>query len=1097
MADSSRELLDAAYSQLGYDDDDGKLLPATANPTKSTSQAWVDKGDWLALANKVGAEKVFFVDNNPVIVFARQPSPDPGEWLRWFNSVWCMARPQLLFLASEGELVVFNLTRRPARKGEQRNSDERELEVVKAAAEVQEKLAKYRREQVESGLLFEDRRFGSDDRADRALIRDLGRVRRALIGDGQSSKLVKYTHAVIGRSIFIRYLEDRGVLVEAYFRQVANKGEKRAWNAMLDEDVAAEKAVWSGKNLFYPRVLKDKDFTYALFHKLNQDFNGDMFPVENEEKQYIKTNHLLQLRQFLLGEASENLFFYAYQFEFIPIELISSIYEKFYSTKPDQQRDTGSYYTPAALVEFVMSQTLDERCLAKQPRIMDPACGSGIFLVEAFRRIVRHRIKQMDSKPTLDEMRTMLRSILREQIRGMDISPEAIRVAAFSLYLAMLHYLEPSDILQHKQLPCLTYAERTKTDPEKHFDILLASDAFGVEEKVPPGTVRDRFTSDCTEIVVGNPPWGTPKGNIPEELQSDGGIAWCEERGLSVGDQERSQTFIHRTMDLLTEGGRAGLLVSTGVFFKRHDKTKEFREQWLSNVILRKVVNFTAVRKAFFRAKGSKSEGEGKGAIAPFASVVFEKTAPQDDSRFVYWSAKESAFVKQVQAVILNRADFTHAKQADYQRDDTLWKIYWWGSHRDEALIHRLRLEHTFGKSLDPHDDNFRIGWEEGKKDRKPSGWLRQFKEYPTELFERYGQLPVGEFNDPPLKVRRRCVKEIFQGARLLIKRGVGTKGRIIARFEDLPFSFRHSIYCMKVSHLETVNAKIVLGILWSSLTRYFLFMTSGSWGPWHDAVHKDTLKDIPIRFPNAKAVGKRIEKLVDELRGLPNAVAEYPLLFEKGLTTNQRLARVRKLEARLDEAVFDLFDFSEEERDRVKEFCSLGLDLFYRGMKSEAVKPLDWLKDTPHFGRMDDLKNRNVGGELGDYLRTYLGLWEPHLKEQNGRLRWRVVQPSGESPMMAVLFQTESEGDELPPPNPSNEEEWHTVLERVKENAWQSGGSDRIYIDGMVRVVTDTDIVIVKRNERRLWTASAARDDAEATMLLTMQLAEELDRRG
>ena len=111
-----------------------------------------------------------------------------------------------------------------------------------------------------------------------------------------------------------------------------------------------------------------------------------------------------RLRKFLLGDIAENLFFYAYRFDLIPIELISSIYEKFYSTKPGQQRDDGSYYTPAALVEFTLSQTLDEEQLAKRPRIMDPACGSGIFLVEAFRRIVRHRIKQSGSKPSPAEL---------------------------------------------------------------------------------------------------------------------------------------------------------------------------------------------------------------------------------------------------------------------------------------------------------------------------------------------------------------------------------------------------------------------------------------------------------------------------------------------------------------------------------------------------------------------------------------------------------------------------------------------------------------------------------------------------------------------
>jgi hypothetical protein len=123
---------------------------------------------------------------------------------------------------------------------------------------------------------------------------------------------------------------------------------------------------------------------------------------------------------------------------------------------------------------------------------------------------------------------------------------------------------------------------------------------------------------------------------------------------LKVGDKERSQTFIHRTSNLLRDGGRAGMLVSTGVFFKRHQNTKEFRHQWLGQVTIRKVVNFAAVRDAFFRGVGEEGKATAEGSIAPFAAVVFDKAAPPEDSRFSYWSAKETAFVKRVQAVVLN-----------------------------------------------------------------------------------------------------------------------------------------------------------------------------------------------------------------------------------------------------------------------------------------------------------------------------------------------------------------------------------------------------------------------------------------------------------
>src|SRR5262249_2176436 len=216
-------------------------------------------------------------------------------------------------------------------------------------------------------------------------------------------------------------------------------------------------------------------------------------------------DHLLELQKFLLGNAEGQLFFFAYRFDIIPIELISSIYEEFYSVESGKKPADGSYYTPSALVEFVLSHVLTKDVLNRKPRVMDPACGSGIFLVESFRRIVRHRVSQLGRRLRPDE----LRKILREQIAGIDINPEAVRVAAFSLYLALLHYQEPHDIL-YKRLPSLTYRLREDRDPALHYDILVPSDAFHVEEVIQEESIRTRFSTGSVEVVVGNPPWGDP-----------------------------------------------------------------------------------------------------------------------------------------------------------------------------------------------------------------------------------------------------------------------------------------------------------------------------------------------------------------------------------------------------------------------------------------------------------------------------------------------------------------------------------------------------------------------------------------------------------
>jgi hypothetical protein len=133
---------------------------------------------------------------------------------------------------------------------------------------------------------------------------------------------------------------------------------------------------------------------------------------------------------------------------------------------------------------------------------------------------------------------------------------------------------------------------------------------------------------------------------------------------------------------------------------------------------------------------------------------------------------------------------------------------------------------------------------------------------------------------------------------------------------------------------------------------------------------------------------------------------------------------------------------------------------------------------------------------EVCQYLSTFIDLWEPQLKDQAGRFRWRVVCPQGASTMLAAIFQSETAKEPLPDPTTTDEQAWLELLGRLGESSRQPTRASRVYIDGLVRVVTETDIVIIKRNERRLWAKSSARDDAGATMLVALELGEEEDRR-
>ncbi len=528
--------LDILYEALDFEN--GSLC-SVMDPSSTKSIDWLEKGEWFAAAKRAGAEKVFFLQNNPVIVFA-ECGAEPGEKVKAFNRAWCLARPRLLFLASPGEITVYNLAQKPV--DENKKDDWKRLEcldVLEDISKVSLELQKYHRDHVESGRVFADSRFGDlKNRADNALIRDLKTVRRELIDAGLSGTNVRFAHALIGRSIFIRYLEDRGILTEEYILNIARQNV--GWTELLRYPAGRNGLDFSLHKSFYPRVLADKSFTYALFRNLAADFNGDMFRDVDEEEVVVGQVHLTLIQDLLFGDsgAQKKLFFYSYHFDIIPLDLISSIYEEFYHApavapkkkkdagKKSKQRQDGAYYTPPVLVEFVLSRVLTPAVLANAPRILDPACGSGIFLVEAFRRIVRYEWHKNKQPLTFE----MLKGVLKDQIAGIEVNGEAASVTAFSLYLSMLHYLEPPAIFRQielgNKLPNLVSGACQSAN---HFHCILPGSAFDTEFINSNPLRMERFGEGCADIVVGNPPWGAPgkKADTVSKERHNQIVKWC------------------------------------------------------------------------------------------------------------------------------------------------------------------------------------------------------------------------------------------------------------------------------------------------------------------------------------------------------------------------------------------------------------------------------------------------------------------------------------------------------------------------------------------------------------------------------------------
>ena len=1080
-----QKLLKSAYEQLGYSE--GPLFEGASDPNNLSRKDWIEKGEWLTLTKEVGAEKIFFVENNPVAVFAQSEVNEPEALRKLFNKIWCMSRPRLLFLAVPGQLTVYDLAKEPA-ENESDWCKVEPLEIAESANEVSKKLKAFRREQLETGRLFEEYHFGDlKYRADKAIINDLKEVRRELIDEGLGKENIKYAHALIGRSIFIRYLEDREVLIPEDFYEIASANKK--WGEILENKVPRSGIDLSETDSLYARVLSDKDFTFALFEKLTVDFNGDMFPNVKKEKQVITQKHLNLIQDLLFGDVGKQkqLFFYAYQFKIIPIELISSIYEEFYhpevykdrSRKSTKKSSEGAYYTPPALVEFLINQVLTPERLETKPRVLDPACGSGIFLVEAFRRIVRHRRLELGKKPNFQN----LQKILREQIAGIEINQEAARIASFSLYLAMLHYLDPPSIREQiykrgNRLPYLIYHEDENQvenkQQERYYNIILAKNAFDSDYIENNPLLKRTFAPSCADIVIGNPPWGSP-GTRQEDKEAREtnklAVEWCDRKQLPVGDQERSQTFIWRTLDLLKPNGHASLLVSTGVFLKYGKNSVKFREKWLSENTLVDVYNFAHTRKVFF-----------SGADSPFAVTIFSKKRPSN-SLVSYWASRKTLIIEQLISAIFYKNDLNILPyNIDELKNYQTWKILWWGNQLDKRLISFIhKHQNIYELSGDKLTGQ---GYKKANQKYK-SNWLTQYKEFPINHFTRYGKISFSNFKDPPSKVERRGVREIYEGNRILVKRGIqekgSPKGQIIARFEGQPFCFTNAIHGIKLKQRPLWEYKIILGILWSTLARYYFFLTSSNWGIWHHEIQENELLQFPICFPKSVSLKKHIISIVDELRDYNPQVKD--LNNPKGIPKAVIQEKRKQLEHELDQAIFELYELSDVEIDLIRDLCEVTLPYYYSPDKSMSSKPVLTKRLSEPFGTINSLPKNTY---FSDYLKVFMHSWDAYL-DKDTEFGWQVYQPEQTDSMIAVVFSIQEKGKKI---NDTSNDEikcWDDVLSKLEESLEHPFHSSSIYLEGMVRSVTDDFILIIKRNERRLWTRSMAREDAEATLVQAM----------
>ncbi|MFH1634288.1 MAG: hypothetical protein ABIG63_09815 [Chloroflexota bacterium] len=213
--------------------------------------------------------------------------------------------------------------------------------------------------------------------------------------------------------------------------------------------------------------------------------------------------------------------------------------------------------------------------------------------------------------------------------------------------------------------------------------------------------------------------------------------------------------------------------------------------------------------------------------------------------------------------------------------------------------------------------------------------------------------------------------------------------------------------------------------------------------------IHTKEHLRLPINFPDDNTLQTRIIDAVSNI----TTKSEMPSLFDPNTPG------WRAMQDELDEAIFDLYQLSDAQRDLVRDLCKVTLEFFYEGIDSQAVKypPVEW---------------------LAEYRDTFLDVWGERLASRGKELEAQIYAPH-HGLLVGMAFELKDLDTSIVNTPVTDNSEWQYWFRRLSKSL-QKEYTARIYIDSVVKALSDSSIFIVKRAERRLWTKSQARQDAQ-----------------
>lgn len=402
------------------------------------------------------------------------------------------------------------------------------------------------------------------------------------------------TQAFLNKVVFLRILEDRGLEAPNSLNMLASKTHE----------------ISAGLSSYFSRA--------------NDRYNSGLFSgLGLGSEDLHKSGQKLKISDELLMNFIKSLYYpNPYEFSVMPADILGQIYEIMLaedvtvvnnktreievSLKPEVKKKGGVFYTPTPIVDYIIEETIAPLINGKSPtnlrkvHIVDPACGSGTFLVSAFQYLLdyctdyyaREYPKKLhigaNGTPSLgiDEKRAILESC----IYGVDIDAQAVEVTKLSLLLKLVENETQYQFEYGHILPNLNHNLQSGNSLiDEDFQQPLLSMHF--DSDFNPFSWKESFSevfkAGGFDAVIGNPPylnidsvWGT----------KDPRLAYLKSSYPHIHTDKTDILFYFLEKSIRICKGEIGMIVSRS--FLEADKAKKLRGWLATNARVREILDF-------------------------------------------------------------------------------------------------------------------------------------------------------------------------------------------------------------------------------------------------------------------------------------------------------------------------------------------------------------------------------------------------------------------------------------------------------------------------------------------------------------------------